>query len=54
MKMKRVLACLLAAAMGASLAACGSSGSDEGSNSGGSTELTSSRGVRGPELSAAG
>ena len=42
MKMKRVLACLLAAAMGASLAACGSSGSDEGSNSGGSTELTSS------------
>ena len=39
--MKRVLACLLAAAMGASLAACGSSGSDEGS-SGGSTELTSS------------
>lgn len=41
MKMKRVLACLLAAAMGASLAACGSSGSDEGS-SGGSTELTSS------------
>lgn len=42
MKMKRVLACLLVAAMGASLAACGSSGSDEGSNSGGSTELTSS------------
>lgn len=41
MKMKRVLACLLAAAMGVSLAACGSSGSDEGS-SGGSTELTSS------------
>ena len=41
MKMKRVLACLLAAAMGASLAACGSSGSDEGS-SGGSTEITSS------------
>lgn len=39
--MKRVLACLLAAAMGVSLAACGSSGSDEGS-SGGSTELTSS------------
>ena len=44
MKMKKVLACLLVAAMSASLAACGGSGdsSEGGSAEGGSAELTSS------------